>query len=70
MNTLAEIEAAADTLLDDEKEELVRYLVARIHPPGSTISPTPKSLLGAWQELVTFRQGWKEPLEVMRPCAK
>ncbi len=67
MSTLAEIEAAAEALPDDEKEELVRFLTKRIRPAGSTSPAQPKSLLGAWRGLVTFHEGWDEPLEVMRP---
>ena len=70
MSTLAEIEAAADTLPDDQKEALVRFLTTRIHPPRSAAASQPKSLLGAWQGLVTFHEGWEEPLEVMLPYAK
>ena len=32
MSTLAEIEAAADALPQEQKEELVRFLTARLHP--------------------------------------
>ena len=31
MNTLAEIKAAAESLPPEEKEKLVRFLVARLH---------------------------------------
>ena len=70
MSTLAEIEAAADTLPDDEKKALVRFLTKRIRPTSSTSPAQPKSLLGAWQGLVTFHEGWDEPLEVMLPYTK
>ena len=70
MSTLAEIEAAADTLPDDEKEALVRFLTTRIHPPRRAAASPPKSLLGAWCGLVTFHEGWEEPLEVMLPYSK
>ena len=32
MNTLAEIEAAADSLPAEEKEKLLRFLAERLHP--------------------------------------
>ena len=73
MSTLAEIEEAADTLPmeeKEEKEELVRFLTSRIHPPSHAISSQPKSLLGAWQGKVTFHEGWDEPLEGMLPYTK
>ena len=57
-------------LPNDEKEELVRFLTKRIHPTRSPISSPPNSLLGAWQGLVTFHEGWEEPLEVMLPYTK
>jgi len=34
MNTLAEIEAAAESLPPEQKEELLRFLTARIHVAG------------------------------------
>jgi hypothetical protein len=68
MSTLAEIEAAADMLPMEEKKELVRFLNARIRPSGG--AGQAQSLLGAWQGMVTFREGWDEPLEVMRPYTK
>ena len=70
MSTLAEIEAAAETLPNDEKEALVRFLTTRIHPSYDTLASQPKSLLGAWQGLVTFHEGWDEPMEVMLPYTK
>ena len=70
MSTLAEIEEAADTLPMDEKVELVRFLTARIQSPINRTSSEPKSLLGAWQGLVTFNEGWEEPLDVMLPYTK
>ena len=62
MSTLIEIEEAADTLPVDEKVELVRFLTSRIQSSGDGISGQPKSLLGAWQGLVTFNEGSEEPL--------
>ena len=35
MSTLAEIEAAAETLPTEQKEELVRFLTARLRPSDS-----------------------------------
>ena len=34
MNTLAEIEAAAESLPPEQKEELLRFLTARVHVAG------------------------------------
>lgn len=62
MSTLAEIEAAADTLPIDQKEELVRFLTTRIHSSNVEAGRQPKSLLGAWQGMVTYHDGWDEPL--------
>ncbi len=70
MSTLIEIEAAADTLPMDEKVELVRFLTSRIQSPGNRISSQPKSLLGAWQGLVTFNEGWEEPLDTILPLIR
>ncbi len=70
MSTLMEIEEAADTLPMEEKVELVRFLTSRIQSPSSRISAQPKSLLGAWQGLVTFHEGWEEPLDAMLPYTK
>ncbi len=65
-----EIEAAADTLPMEEKVELVRFLTSRIQSPNAEASAQPKSLLGAWQGLITFNEGWEEPLDVMLPYTK
>lgn len=65
-----EIEAAADTLPMDEKVELVRFLTSRIQSSNAEVSSQAKSLLGAWQGLVTFHDGWDEPLDVMLPYTK
>ena len=70
MSTLIEIEAAADTLPMEEKVELVRFLTSRIQSPNAEVSSQPKSLLGAWQGMVTFHEGWEEPLDVMEPYTK
>jgi uncharacterized membrane protein len=35
MSTLIEIEAAAEALPPEQKEELFRFLAARRHPPGT-----------------------------------
>ena len=65
-----EIEAAVDTLPMDEKVELVRFLTSRIQSSNAEVSSQAKSLLGAWQGLVTFNEGWEEPLDVMLPYTK
>ncbi len=70
MSTLIEIEAAADALPLEEKVELVRFLTSRIQSPNSKLSSQPKSLLGAWQGLMTFHEGWEESLDVMQPYTK
>jgi len=69
MSTLAEIENAAESLPLEEKKELIRFLSNRIAGAGDTLENV-KSLLGAWEGMVTFREGWDEPLEVMRPYFK
>jgi hypothetical protein len=51
MSTLAEIEAAADELPDEQKQELLLYLAARLRSPGLRI-PEPrkysKEQLATW----------------------
>ena len=47
-----------------------QIVTKRIRPTSSTSPAQPKSLLGAWQGLVTFHEGWDEPLEVMLPYTK
>ncbi len=54
----------------DEKVELVRFLTSRIESPSNRMSSQPKSLLGAWQGLVTFNEGWEEPLDEMLPLMR
>jgi hypothetical protein len=38
MSTLLEIEAATEALPPEQKEELFRFLVARLHPIGKSVS--------------------------------
>ena len=51
MSTLAEIEAAADTLPAEEKQELLLFLAARLRAPGAR-PPEPrkfsKEQMAAW----------------------
>jgi hypothetical protein len=65
MSTLAEIEAAADALPSDQKQELLLFLAARLRVPG-TKPPEPRTFsreqIDAWIEedkadLSRFREG-------------
>jgi len=51
MSTLAEIEAAADSLPDEQKQELLLYLAARLRSPDARI-PEPRKYsreqMAAW----------------------
>jgi hypothetical protein len=65
MSTLREIEAAADSLLPDQKQELLLYLAARLRADRATIPPTrdfPAQQVARWIEedesdMKRFREG-------------
>ena len=65
MSTLAEIEAAADGLPPEEKQELILFLAARLRRSGVTLPPPRKftrDQIAAWvaedeAEMEHFRQG-------------
>jgi hypothetical protein len=65
MSTLAEIEAAADALPPDEKQQLLLFLAARLRAQGGSLPP-PRQFTGdqlnAWieqdeAEMKRFRDG-------------
>lgn len=65
MTTLAEIEAAADTLRPEQKQELLLFLAARLRAEGATM-PEPRKLtreqVAAWiaedeADMKQFREG-------------
>ena len=65
MNTLAEIEAAADTLPAEEKQELILFLATRLRSSGVKLPPTRKfsrEQIASWiaedeAEMQRFREG-------------
>ena len=60
MSTLAEIEAAAEALPPDEKEELFRFLAARVRPGGSGGAASKPTDLRAFEGVLMLRE---EPME-------
>lgn len=65
MSTLAEIEAAADALPPEQKQELLLFLVARLRAAGQGL-PEPRRFtqdqIGAWisedeEDMRRFREG-------------
>jgi hypothetical protein len=65
MSTLAEVQAAADTLAPEEKQELILFLAARLRSTGVHLPPPRKfsrEQIAAWiaedeAEMQRFRQG-------------
>ena len=65
MSTLAEVQAAADTLAPEEKQELIVFLAARLRSAGVHLPPPRKfsrEQIAAWiaedeAEMQRFRQG-------------
>jgi hypothetical protein len=65
MSTLAEVQAAADTLAPEEKQELILFLAARLRSAGVSLPPPRKfsrEQIAAWiaedeAEMQRFRQG-------------
>jgi hypothetical protein len=65
MSTLAEVQAAADTLAPEEKQELILFLAARLRSAGVRLPPPRKfsrEQIAAWiaedeAEMQRFRQG-------------
>lgn len=65
MNTLAEIEAAADALPPEQKQELILYLATRLRGSGATLPPPrkfSKEQVSTWiaedeAEMRRFREG-------------
>ncbi len=51
MSTLAEIEAAADTLPAEQKQELMLFLATRLHAAGGALPPPrdiPREKIDQW----------------------
>jgi hypothetical protein len=65
MSTLAEVQAAADTLAPEEKQELILFLAARLRSAGVSLPPPRKfsrEQIAAWiaedeAEMQRFRRG-------------
>jgi hypothetical protein len=65
MSTLMEIEAAADALPPEEKQELILFLATRLRRPGVDLPPPRKfscERIAAWiaddeAEMQRFREG-------------
>jgi hypothetical protein len=65
MTTLAEIQAAADALAPEEKQELILFLATRLRRSAANLPPPRKfsrEQLAAWvaedeAEMLRFRQG-------------